>query len=255
MSIVFADAVVAIGYNTLIVMAGATILGIGAGSIGVWVLLVRRAMISDAISHATLPGIGVGFLIAWTFQLDGGRHLPLLMIGAAIAGWLAVVAVQWIRDHTRLPVDTAIGSVLSCSFGIGVVILSHIQTLRGSGQAGLNSFLLGSITALNADEAQIILISALVVIVLVWILQRPLGSVCFDPLYIHSLGWSVRRIEMIGMILLLIVLCVGLKTIGLVLMIALLIIPPVSARLWTSKLPVMMILSAMIGGIACGVAC
>ena len=125
------------GYNTAIVLLGAALLGAGAGVIGVFVLLRRRALVSDAISHATLPGVALGFLAATMLGFDG-RSLPILLIGAGLSGAFGVVAVQWIRDHTRLPEDAAIGTVLSVFFGAGVVLLSYIQTLSVAGQAGLD---------------------------------------------------------------------------------------------------------------------
>ena len=117
------------GYNTTIVLAGVIALGISGGVVGVFSLLRKRALTSDAISHATLPGIAHAFLII--SALTGtGRNLPFLLLGAAISSILGIFAIQWIRDRTRLPEDTAIGVVLSVSFGLGVVLLSYIQTME-----------------------------------------------------------------------------------------------------------------------------
>ena len=237
------------GYNTSIVLAGVMALGIGGGVIGVFTFLRKRALISDAISHATLPGIAIAFLIG--IALGGtGRNLALLMAGTATTGVLGVLCVQWIRDHTRLPEDTAIGTVLSVFFGLGIVLLSHIQTLETAGQAGLNSFLLGSTAALTAGEAQLIGGASLLAILIALLLLKEFGAVAFDEDFAAALGWRVARLDLAMIGLLLAIVAIGLKTVGLVLIIALVIIPPAAARFWTERLGRLVALSGAFGGLA-----
>ena len=237
------------GYNTSIVLAGVIALGIGGGVIGVFSFLRKRALISDAISHATLPGIAIAFLIG--IALGGtGRNLALLMAGAATTGVLGVLCVQWIRDYTRLPEDTAIGTVLSVFFGLGIVLLSHIQTLEAAGQAGLNSFLLGSTAALTAGEAQLIGGASLLTILIALLLLKEFGAVAFDEGFAAAQGWRIARLDLAMIGLLLAIVTIGLKTVGLVLIIALVIIPPASARFWTEKLGRLVALSGLFGGLA-----
>ncbi len=234
------------GYNSAVVLTGAALLGAGAGAIGVFVYLRKRALISDAISHATLPGIALGFLVA--LALGGsGRSLPALLAGAALSGLMGVLAVQWIRDHTRLPEDTAIGTVLSVFFGLGVVLLSHIQTVPAGGLAGLDSFLLGQTAAMRRDEAELIAAAALVVTLLTLLLFKEFATVSFDPGFGRALGWPVARLDLAMMLLLLAIVSIGLKTVGLVLIIALVIVPPVAARFWTERLGPMVAIAAGFG--------
>ena len=236
-------------YNTSIVLAGVIALGIGGGVIGVFSFLRKRALISDAISHATLPGIAIAFLIG--IALGGtGRNLALLMAGAATTGVLGVLCVQWIRDYTRLPEDTAIGTVLSVFFGLGIVLLSHIQSLEAAGQAGLNSFLLGSTAALTAGEAQLIGGASLLTILIALLLLKEFGAVAFDEGFAAAQGWRIARLDLAMIGLLLAIVAIGLKTVGLVLIIALVIIPPASARFWTEKLGRLVALSGLFGGLA-----
>jgi manganese/zinc/iron transport system permease protein len=237
------------GYNTSIVLAGVIALGIGGGVIGVFSFLRKRALISDAISHATLPGIAIAFLIG--IALGGtGRNLALLMAGAATTGVLGVLCVQWIRDYTRLPEDTAIGTVLSVFFGLGIVLLSHIQSLEAAGQAGLNSFLLGSTAALTAGEAQLIGGASLLTILIALLLLKEFGAVAFDEGFAAAQGWRIARLDLAMIGLLLAIVAIGLKTVGLVLIIALVIITPASARFWTEKLGRLVALSGLFGGLA-----
>lgn len=237
------------GYNTSVVILGVMALGIGGGVIGVFSFLRKRALISDAISHSTLPGIALGFLVA-VWLGGNGRDLPTLMAGAAVTGTLGILGVQWIRDHTRLPEDTAIGTVLSVAFGVGIVLLSHIQTMEAGGQAGLNSFLLGSTAALTSYEAQIIGGASLVAVLAAVLLLKEFGAVAFDENFARALGWRVASLDLAMLALLLAIVAIGLKTVGLILIIAIVIIPPAAARFWTERLGRMTALSGLFGGLA-----
>ena len=237
------------GYNSSVVLAGVVALGIGAGVAGVFPYLRRRALVSDAISHATLPGVALGFLAGAALG-GGGKNLPLIMLGAAATGILGLLAVRWIRDRTRLTEDTAIGSVLSVFFGLGIVLLSHVQTLDTGGQAGLNSFLLGSTATLSAGEAWFIGGASLAAVAAVALLLKEFRAVAFDETFAAAAGWNVARIDLVMLGLLLVVIVTGLRTVGLVLILALVIIPPCAARLWTDRLALMVVLSGAFGGLA-----
>jgi manganese/zinc/iron transport system permease protein len=237
------------GYNTAVVLLGASLLGLVGGMTGCFVLLRRRALISDAISHATLPGVAIGFLVGLWLGVEG-RSLPILLAGAAISAALGALAVQWIKDHTRLAEDAAIGTVLSVFFGLGVVLLSHIQTLPTAGQAGLDSFLLGQTAGMAIGEAYLIAGLALAVTAMLLLLYRRFQVLAFDEDFAAALGWSTTRLDLILVGLALAVVVIGLQTVGLILIIALLIIPPVSARLWTDRLGRMVALAGLFGALS-----
>ena len=237
------------GYNTSAVLAGVIALGIGGGVIGVFSFLRKRALISDAISHATLPGVALGFLVS--IELGGtGREPAVLMAGAALTGAMGIVGVQWIRDHTRLPEDTAIGTVLSVAFGLGIVLLSHIQTLDTGSRAGLNSFLLGSTAALTVGEAHLIAGASCVAVVAAFLLMKEFGAVAFDEGFAAAQGWRISALDLGMLALLLAIVAIGLKMVGLVLIIALVIIPPAAARFWTERLGRMALLAGLFGGLS-----
>lgn len=238
------------GYNTNIVFLGASTLGISGGVMGVFLVLRKRALMSDAVSHAMLPGVCVGFLLLYILGISGGRDFTVLLFGALITGILGTLSVQWIRDQTRLTEDTAIGSVLSTFFGLGMVLLSFIQTLSVEGKAGLSSVLLGQIAALTRMEAEVIFVVSVGVCVVCVLFLRVFVLVCFDRGYCESIGWSGRWIDFMMMGLMLVILSVGLKTVGLVLIIALLIIPAASARFCTDDVVTMVILSGIFGGLS-----
>ncbi|MGE0253204.1 MAG: metal ABC transporter permease [Alphaproteobacteria bacterium] len=237
------------GFNTAVVTAGTTLLGIAAGIVGVFVVLRRRALVADAVSHGTLPGVALAFLGAVALGMDG-RSLPVLLTGATATGILAVLAVQWIRDHTRLPEDAAIGTVLSVFFGAGIVLLSHIQTLPGGGQAGLETFLLGAAATMNRGEAVTIAVAATAALAAVALLHKEFAVLAFDPDWAAARGWRTARLDLALLALLVLVVVIGLKAVGLVLVIALVIVPPATARLWYGRIGPMTLLAGAFGGIA-----
>ena len=238
------------GYNTSLVLIGSALLGAVSGLVGSFSLLRKRALIADAVSHATLPGLVLGFLAAIALGFDG-KSLPFLLIGSAISGLFGVLMVQWIKDNTRLPEDSAIGTVLSSFFGLGIVLLSYVQTLKSGSQAGLEDFLLGSTASMLRSEAELIAMIALLLSILALAFRKEMALVCFDAGFARVLGWSVKRLDLIMKGLLLIVMVIGLKSVGLILVIALVIIPPVAARFWSDRLGTMLVLSSLFGALSC----
>ncbi len=236
------------GYNAAVVMLGAAVLGAGGGVVGCFGLLRKRSLLSDAVSHATLPGIALAFIVL-ALLTGQGRQLPWLMAGAAVAALIAVLAVGWIKNRTRLPEDSAIGTVLATFFGLGVVLLSVIQVMRTGGQAGLEGLLLGAAAGMLIGEAQLVAVAALVVTAVALLFLKELGLVAFDQDYARAMGYPVARLDLLMMALLVAVTVIGLPIVGLVLIIAIVIIPPVAARFWTDRLLPMLLIAASIGAL------
>lgn len=233
-------------YNTRVVVLGTTLLGLAAGIIGSFMLLRKRALMGDALSHATLPGIALAFI--FSVAAGGtGKSLPVLLLGAVVTGVLGVLAVLGIRNFTRLKEDAALGIVLSVFFGAGVTVLGVIQKMGTGSAAGLESFIYGKTASMLASDAQIIAIAAAMVAVVSALLFKEFTLLCFDAGYARSEGWPVFLLDLVMMALVVAVTVIGLQAVGLILIIALLIIPPASARFWTDRLLTMVLLSAVIG--------
>ena len=237
------------GFNTTLVSIGAAILGASAGAIGTFVLLRKRSLVSDAISHATLPGLAAAFIVMALWS-GNGRWMPGLLIGAGLSAGLGILAVEWITRRTRLAEDTAIGAVLSVFFGFGTVLVTVIQSLSTGGQAGITGFLIGSTAGMLRSEAELIAVAAGLVGGAIFLLRRPFTLVCFDQDYAATRGIDVRLTDLAMMGLTLAVTVIGLKVAGLVLIVALLIIPPVAARFWTNRPERMVLLAAGIGAVS-----
>ncbi len=237
------------GFNTTVVVTGTTLLGVAAGIIGVFALLRKRALMSDAVSHATLPGVCLAFVLASLAGVDG-RTLPILLVGASVTGVLAVVAVQALVRHTRLHSDASIGIVLSVFFGVGVVLLSVIQTMRTGTAAGLDNFIYGQTAALSIADAAIMGSIALLAVICVLLLLKEFALVCFDDAFAQVDGWPVTRVDLLMMALVVLVTVAGIQAVGLILVVAMLIIPAVSARFWTDRFVLLVPLAGLIGGLS-----
>lgn len=237
------------GFNTTLVSLGAALLGASAGAIGTFVLLRKRSLVSDAISHATLPGLA-GAFIAMALWTGNGRWMPGLLVGSALSAALGILAVEWITRRTRLTEDTAIGAVLSVFFGFGTVLVTVIQSLSTGGQAGITGFLVGSTAGMLRSEAELIAVTAALLGVAIFLLRRPFTLVCFDQDYAATRGIDVRLTDLAMMGLTLAVTVIGLKVAGLVLIVALIIIPPVAARFWTNRPERMVVVASAIGAVS-----
>ena len=238
-----------LGYNATLVAVGAMLLGVSAGVSGTFLFLRRRALVSDAISHATLPGVGLAFILMVAMGGDG-RNLAGLLTGSALSAALGLLAVQWLTRRTRLAEDSAIGAVLSVFFGFGIVLLTVIQTMESGRQAGLDSLLLGATAGMLRADALLIALGGGLTLALTLLLRRPMIMVAFDQDYAAARGLNIRTVDFATMALVLAVTVVGLKIVGLILIVALLIIPPVTARLWTERTERVWQLSGLIGGLA-----
>ena len=238
-----------LGHNATLVAIGAALLGLSAGATGTFLFLRKRALVSDAISHATLPGVCLAFIVMVALGGDG-RNLPGLLAGSVLSAGFGLLVLGWLTRNTRLAEDAAIGAVLSVFFGFGIVLLTVIQTMGAGRQAGLEGFLLGSTAGMLRQDALVIAAGGALVLALIFALRRVLMLVAFDPEYATARGLRVDRIDLLMMGLVMAVTVVGLKIVGLILIVALLIIPPVTARFWTDRADRVVLLAGAIGGLS-----
>ena len=238
-----------LGYNATLVTLGASLLGAAAGMAGTFLYLRKNALISDAISHATLPGLGFAFLVAFGFGIDG-RQLFILLSGSALSAALGLYFVNWLTRETRLTQDTAIGCVLSVFFAFGVVLLTIIQVIPAGRKAGLESFLLGSTAGMLYSDALLILILSIITALVLFVFLRPIKLVVFDQGYSETLGISVQRVDLIILAVTLAVTVLGMKIVGLILIVALLIIPAVSARFWSERTNIILVTATLFGALS-----
>ena len=231
-------------YTLMIVAIGAALLGAVSGALGTYAVLRRQSLLGDAISHAALPGIAIAFL------LTGSKTPLILVLGAAIAGWLGTLLILSIVRLTRIKYDSALGIVLSTFFGFGLVLHTLIQRTGNANQAGLDTFLFGQAATILERDVLTIGILGGVAIIISLICWKELKLLVFDEGFAASLGFPIRALDILLTSLLVIAIVLGLQAVGAVLMSAMLVAPAVAARQWTNKLSIMMFLAAGFGALA-----
>lgn len=231
-------------YTFVIVAIGASLLGAVSGALGTYAVLRRQSLLGDAISHAALPGIAIAFL------LTGSKTPLILVLGAAIAGWLGTLLIMSIVRMTRIKYDSALGIVLSTFFGFGLVLHTLIQRTGNANQAGLDTFLFGQAATILERDVFTIGILGGIAIIITLIFWKELKLLVFDEGFAASLGFSTRALDILLTSLLVIAIVLGLQAVGAVLMSAMLVAPAVAARQWTDRLSVMMLLAAFFGTLA-----
>ncbi len=231
-------------YTLIIVSAGAALLGTVSGALGSYAVLRRQSLLGDAISHAALPGIAIAFL------LTGSKTPLILVLGAAIAGWLGTLLIMSIVRLTRIKYDSVLAIVLSTFFGFGLVLHTLIQRTGNANQAGLDTFLFGqAATMLESDVLTIGILGGIALIVML-IFWKELKLLVFDEGFAASIGFPIRTLDILLTSLLVVAIVLGLQAVGAVLMSAMLVAPAVAARQWTDRLRLMVFLAACFGALA-----
>ena len=233
-------------YTLRTVVLGAAVLGLLGGALGSFAVLRRQSLLSDALAHATLPGVVIGFLVTGTTSGSG------LLVGAALTAALAAGLVLVVVQRTRVKQDAALAVVLSVFFGAGTVLLTYVAGSGAAGQSGLDRFVLGQAASMVASDVRLMVVLAVVALLVVALLYKELKLVSFDPAFARAAGYPVRRVEALLTVLLVVAIVVGIQTVGVVLVAALLITPAATARQWTDRLGRMILLAAVLGAVSGG---
>ncbi|MDP2359558.1 MAG: iron chelate uptake ABC transporter family permease subunit [bacterium] len=231
-------------HTARVVLSGCALIGLLGGVLGVFVVLRRQSLVGDVVSHAALPGIVLAF---W---LLGSRAAPVLAAGAIVAGLAGMLVVTFILRHSHIREDGALGLVLAGFFGLGVMLLTWIQGRPDAAQAGLDRYLFGSAASLLVRDLWWMGGAALAVVGVLVLLWKVFALTAFDPDFAAQLGWPTVRLDFILTLLTVLVIVLGLQTVGVVLMSALLVAPAVAARQWTDRLGAMTLLAALAGALA-----
>ncbi len=226
------------------VTLGSTLLGIVSGAIGSYAVLRKQSLLGDTISHAAFPGVILAFMIT-------GSRAPLyIILGAAVVGWLATVMIMALIKNSKIKNDSALGIGLSLFFGMGIVLLSYVQNADFKNKAGLDKILFGQTAAIQVQDVWITLVLGLLILLLISLFWKEFKLLSFDSEFAKSIGLPVRILDGILMTALVLAIVLGLQTVGVVLMSAMIVAPAAAARQWTEKLGVMIILSSVIGALS-----
>jgi manganese/zinc/iron transport system permease protein len=230
--------------NIRFVVIGSVLLTASSAIVGSFTFLNKKSLVGDAIAHAVLPGICLGFM------LSGTKNPVYLIGGAFVTGWISLVLVNFITSRSRIKEDTAIGLILSVFFGIGILLLTVIQKSGNAAQSGLDSFLFGKAAALVGDDLYTFASVAVILLIAVFLLFKEFSLLAFDKDYAKSIGLPVKRIELVLTSLIVMAVVIGIQAVGVVLMAAILITPAAAARFWTDKIKVMFLLASIFGALS-----
>jgi manganese/zinc/iron transport system permease protein len=235
-----------LSYTNSVVLIGAVILGVTSGVLGAFAVLRERSLVGDALSHAALPGVAIAFLVT------GAKDASSLAIGAACACLVGALFMVGIERTGRIRADAAIGVVLAGFFSVGLVLLTYLANFNNANQAGLDKYLFGQ--AAGVLERDLVVMAALCAasLALIAVAWRPLKTTLFDPAFAGSIGLPVRMLEVAMTALLVVAVVVGIRTVGAILMVALLVVPTVTARQFADRLAPVLCLAGLVGALVGG---
>ncbi len=209
--------------------------GVVCATVGAFVVLRGMAFFGDALAHAILPGLAVGYLVG------GGARGPLFW-WAAVTAVLASIVIGAVSRGARLREDTAIGIVFASMFALGIALISTVRNYS----VDLTHFLFGDV--LGVTQGDLVLMAAFggAIVLLVLLFYKEFLILSFDPLLAATLRLPTRLLENLLIVLIALAIVVSLQTVGVALMVAMLVTPAASAYLLTRRLPYMMGLAALL---------
>lgn len=230
--------------NITNVLLGTLMLGFTCGIVGVLVVLNKKALIVDAVSHSILPGICIGFM------LSGVKNPIYLIAGGMAAGALAVFLVDWLSKSSRIKKDAAIAITLSILFSVGVILLNLIQHSGNSNQSGLSDFLFGKAATIVRSDLYVFGAMSAIVLAIIPIFYQHFKIALFDGGFAKTIGLSEKLIQTLISGLIIISTAIGIQTVGIILMSALIITPASSAFFWTNNFKKSIILSGTFAAVS-----
>ncbi len=228
-------------YTLRTITLGTAILGTVTGMLGSFAVLRKQSLLGDAISHAALPGIAIAFLIT------GVKDSNVLLLGALISGLIGTFWIRNIITKTHLKSDTALGLILSLFFGFGMLLLTFIQKQPNANQAGLDNYLFGQASTLLESDVWLMTIVTSICLLIILVFWKEFKILLFDADYTKTLGFNTKIIDILITSFIVIAIVLGLQSVGVILMSAMLLAPAAAARQWTNSLSNMVILSAIFG--------
>ncbi|MFT3984661.1 MAG: iron chelate uptake ABC transporter family permease subunit [Lachnospiraceae bacterium] len=231
-------------YTFQTVALGSALLGLISGVLGSFAVLRKQSLLGDGVSHSALPGVVMAFILLES------KNTEILLLGALLSGLAATLFIVSIVRHTRIKFDSALALVMSVFFGLGLVLLTYVQKIPNSNQAGLKRFIFGQASTLLQRDIFLMVVCGVILLILVLLFWKEFKLFTFDADFAQSLGFSPQKLNLLLSFMIVVAIIIGLQTVGVILMSAMLITPAVAARQWTNRLWVMAVLSALFGGVS-----
>ncbi len=222
---------------------GGSTIAVACAVLGCYIILRKMAFIGDAMSHALLPGVGIGYLVM-NAVFAGGFTAGGLLLGALIAALLTSVCISFLSNIGRIAEDTAIGIIYTGLFAAGVVILTRFQQHIN---IDLNHFFQGDIYGVSWPDMWLSAVVASLVLGAIIVFYRHFTIVSFDPTMAASIGLPTRFIHILLTVMIALVCVAGISMVGVIMIVGLLITPAALAYMLTDRLPRMMVIAALMG--------
>lgn len=220
-------------------LTAAVLTGIVCAVIGVYVVVRGLAFFGDALAHSILPGVAIGYLVT-----DGARE-PLFWWGTGTAVVVSLV-IGAVSKGARIKQDTAIGIIFAGMFALGIAIISTVKSYT----VDLTHFLFGDVLGVSGNQLITIAIFSALILILVIAFYKEFLVLTFDPTLATTLRIPTRVFEYLQLILIALTVAVSFQAVGVALMVAMLITPAAAAYLLTKRLPIMMVLGAIIASVS-----
>ncbi|QII81915.1 metal ABC transporter permease [Jeotgalibaca arthritidis] len=224
-----------------VVALGTAFLGLLSGVVGTLATLKQESLLGDVLSHSALPGIGIAFILL------SKKNLIIMLIGAALAGGLATVLINWMKKKSIIKGDSAMSLILSSFFGLGLVLMTYIQRQPNGHQAGLENFIYGQASAMLMRDIKLSVVIASVFLIILVLFWKEIKVFIFDPTFAHTMGFSAVFLNGLVSLMIVVTIVIGLESVGVVLMSSLLIAPSIAARQWSDRMGVVAVLAGIFG--------
>ncbi len=234
-------------YDFIVVALGTVILSAASGAVGCVSLHKGQSLIGDAVGHASFPGIVLAFMLFST------RNPLVLNLGALLAGAAAYALIQAITRYTKAKLDAVLAVVLSGFFGLGMVLKSYITgnpKFQGASQSGLASYIFGQAAYIMESDIILIAIVAIISLALLFVFYKEIKLFVFNEEYAQTIGLKVSVMYGILLLMVMLLISVGLKVVGAILISSLLIIPAVAANQWSESFGMVLFISALVGAVS-----
>lgn len=237
--------------NAFLIIFTASLIAISCGLLGVFMMLRKMSMTGDAISHAVLPGIVIGFFVS------GSQRGLEVIIGAGILGILATLLIDWLRKKARVQLDASIGITFTLLFAIGIILINLLAykvdldqecVLYGEiAYLPIDLWITGSGLNLGPRIMWLALLNLGLVLIFISLIYKELSLTSFDESFSIAIGLPAGAINLALMSMVSYTTVSSFEAVGAILVVALLVVPPATAFLWTKKLVPLIQLTCLIG--------
>lgn len=228
-------------YTFLIVLVGVIILSLTSGILAVFLVLQKESLLADAMSHATLPGVVLTFLLFHT------KNMYSLLIGGMISAFLAYSLINRFKKMDKININSILATILSSFFGLGLVLLTLSQKRPDAAQAGIREIIFGQAAGINQMDVIIMVIVCLIVLFITFILYKEIKLAIFDPHFSLISGFNPKLILSVLVILTIVSVVLEIQIIGVVLTATMLVAPALTSLQWSNKFLPVLIISSLTG--------